>query len=89
MVVKNSSPSFDLAVIRKRFVKWVEDHPCDGEVFWHVQNCVGNLIDWTERPSTWIDDETLAQCLMNALGPGWHVVRRPVITDSDSEIRDY
>jgi hypothetical protein len=26
---------------------------------------------------------------MNALGPGWHVVRRPVITDSDSEIRDY
>jgi hypothetical protein len=57
---RDLSPA-DIAIIRERFVRWIEDHPCDGETFWYVQNCVGDLIDWTERPSTWIDDETLAR----------------------------
>lgn len=33
--------------------KWVENHPCDRETFWHVQNAIGDLLGWPKWFIEW------------------------------------
>lgn len=68
--MSEGQPTFTLDEIKARFILWVKRHPDVWQAnesqgqgrlpppphFWWVQNAVGDLIDWVERPDEWVAD---------------------------------
>jgi hypothetical protein len=45
--MKKSLPGLAKA-ISETLPVWLQNHPCNRETFWHVQNAIGDIVGWPE-----------------------------------------